>query len=654
MSAIGNLCFSIRRVIHMDSLATLSLEEKNQLDRLADQLNLLLEKKDVAASSKASELTSEILRIADVKDFSRMSDLLLRSYVYLYEIGQSNLAIPVGKKIAAKAEIYRNIPVHRRILNAIGAQYCDIADFASAMAYLENAVVLARRLNDATVEAACLANVIAVLQEMGHYRQAISMAERVLKLEDNSHLANMLKLQCASNGLFAAHRIGDTAAAARFLAEGETYLSVKAEPLRRAFFERGRVLYLVDLGDSPKAREHLDETLIAIGAEGNARIKTLLMIAGSVCKWGEGKKEEARTSLEQLHTASKRSRLYHHFVLQALIKVYGDSLTPAQAASGLAYGRELVEFTTSVKKAKFYRQLANKRIESDARIGSSLTITSIDPFSVVKDWLNASDVLGPVGDGDNGERRILTKHEELTAIHEDMARLRVSSLRRDIQTDAVDTAENWAIAAEFFDDETGQHCYRVGHLASMLAQEIGMDDTFCVRVEHASRLHDIGKIAVNEVILLKPGPLDAAEMAAMRLHTEVGAQILSGSDDPTLKMAVEVARHHHEWWNGAGYPTKLSGKEIPLSARVCAFADVYDALTHARSYKKAWSHERALEEIFRLAGSQFDPSLIKPFCDVVERYRADLLAQAIPAFADMDSNALIVSRRRLMETIGGN
>ncbi len=106
------------------------------------------------------------------------------------------------------------------------------------------------------------------------------------------------------------------------------------------------------------------------------------------------------------------------------------------------------------------------------------------------------------------------------------------SIRRDIRTDAVNTAENWAIAAEFFDDETGRHCYRVGHLASMLAREIGMDETFCVQVEHAARLHDIGKIAVNEVILLKPGPLDAAEMAAMRLHTEVGAQILAGSDDP--------------------------------------------------------------------------------------------------------------------------
>ena len=232
-----------------------------------------------------------------------------------------------------------------------------------------------------------------------------------------------------------------------------------------------------------------------------------------------------------------------------------------------------------------------------------------------------------------------------------MAKLRAASLRREIRTDAVDIAENWAIAAELFDDETGKHCYRVGHLAGMLAREIGMNDTFCVQVEHAARLHDIGKIAVNEVILLKPGPLDASEMAAMRLHTEVGAQMLAGSDDPTLKMAAEIARHHHEWWNGGGYPKRLIGREIPLSARICAFADVYDALTHVRAYKHAWTHERALDEFLRLRGVQFDPDLFDPFLNVLDRYLKDLEADAIPGFADMDSNALISSRRKLMETI---
>ena len=621
---------------------------------LIQELMALLGGDKKQSNPEAAEKANRFLDLLDSQQFAEHSDLICRTCFYFFEIGHSSVGIAFGKKIAAHARNFENIFVQRRISNILGGQFCDIADYSSAMEYLEIAVVLARTIGDSTMEAACLGNVIAVLQEMGHYRQAIAMATRVLEVEDRSEPAIVVKLQCSSIGLFAAHRIGDQSAAARFLKEGQSYLSPKTEPLRRAFFEKGRALYLVDLGEAAKAKAHLTKSRNAIGPTSSFRIMTLLNIAESVCDWALGDKTGARQELEALHVESKNQRIYHNFVLQALVKVYSDSNTPKDAAFGLQYARELVEYTTSVKKAKFYRQLANKREAHEQRGHALLSSTLVDPFGQAKDWLVASDILGPVAETDSGDRRSLTKHEELTVIHEDMAKLRAATLRRDIRTDAVDTAENWAIAAEFFDDETGQHCFRVGHLAAMLAREIGMAETFCIQVEHAARLHDIGKIAVNEVILLKPGPLDASEMAAMRLHTEVGAQILSGSDDPTLKMAVEVARHHHEWWNGNGYPVRLVGGDIPISARVCAFADVYDALTHARAYKKAWTHERALDEIKRLAGVQFDPDMIGPFCKVLEVYRADLRSNAIPGFIDMDSNALIASRRKLMETISGN
>lgn len=352
--------------------------------------------------------------------------------------------------------------------------------------------------------------------------------------------------------------------------------------------------------------------------------------------------------LRRLYLESRESRIYHHLILQALIKAYSEPATSGEATTGLGYARELVEYTTSVKRAKFYRQLKRRTVERSGPQEIAGTKSESDPFTTMRDWLTATNVSG--SDETIEERRELAKHEELTAIHEDMAKMRSASLRREIRTDAVGTAENWAIAAELFDDETGRHCYRVGHLAGMLAREIGMNDPFCVQVEHAARLHDIGKIAVNEVILLKPGPLDASEMAAMRLHAEVGAQMLTGSDDPTLMMAADIARHHHEWWNGCGYPKRLAGRDIPLAARICAFADVYDALTHARAYKTAWSHERALDEILRLRGIQFDPGMIDPFVRLLGRYLDDLESDAIPGFADMDSNALISSRRKLMET----
>ena len=497
-----------------------------------------------------------------------------------------------------------------------------------------------------------MANVVAVLQEMGHYKQAISIAKRVLRIETKSDIAINLKIQCASNGLFAANRIGDPSVD-EFISAGETCLELSREPLRRAFFERSRAIYLVDQGRAALAAHHLKSARDLIGTAITPRISVLLDLAGALCDWGLGKKSEARNRLVSLYQESVGTRLYHHFVLQALVKVHADAESQQVVEAGLRYARELVEFTTSVKKAKFYRQLQARRQAPTVDSGNAdyASQTNIEAFAAQEDWLSSTQIQGLGQAETNDAKRHLAKHEELTAIHDDMARLRVAGLRREIRTDAVDTAENWAIAAEFFDDETGKHCYRVGHLASMLAREIGMDETFCVQIEHAARLHDIGKIAVNEVILLKPGPLDTAEMAAMRLHTEVGAQILAGSSDPTLQMAVEVARHHHEWWNGNGYPRRLAQRDIPISARISAFADVYDALTHVRSYKAAWTHERALDEIVRLAGVQFDPDLVDPFRRVLDRYLADLREGMIPGFADMDSNSLIASRKKLMETI---
>jgi putative two-component system response regulator len=139
----------------------------------------------------------------------------------------------------------------------------------------------------------------------------------------------------------------------------------------------------------------------------------------------------------------------------------------------------------------------------------------------------------------------------------------------------------------------------------------------------AARLHDIGKIGVPDAILLKPERLNDAERQIMRTHTTVGAELLSKSNIPQMQMAEEIARHHHEWWDGTGYPGNLSGSAIPLAARITALADVFDALTHKRPYKIAWPVDAALEEIAQLKGSQFDPQLSDLFIVLVQRLKQD-------------------------------
>src|SRR5260221_12530246 len=142
-------------------------------------------------------------------------------------------------------------------------------------------------------------------------------------------------------------------------------------------------------------------------------------------------------------------------------------------------------------------------------------------------------------------------------------------------------------------------------------------------IDLAPRLHDIGKIGVPDAILLKPDKLNEAETQIMRTHSTVGAELLSKSNIPHMQMAEEIARHHHEWWDGSGYPGNVSGSAIPLAARITALADVFDALTHKRPYKVPWPVQAALDEIARLKGVQFDPQLTDHFIVLVGRLRQD-------------------------------
>ncbi len=159
---------------------------------------------------------------------------------------------------------------------------------------------------------------------------------------------------------------------------------------------------------------------------------------------------------------------------------------------------------------------------------------------------------------------------------------------------------------------TGLHMQRVGSIAGRIAQAMGLPAQQVMLLEQAAPLHDVGKIGVSDTILLKPGRLTEEEFALMKQHTHIGAQILSGSSSSLLQMAEEIALYHHERWDGNGY-MGLQGEAIPLSGRIVSVADVFDALTHDRPYKKAWSVSAALAEIEKQSGHQFDAQVVAAF-----------------------------------------
>lgn len=173
-----------------------------------------------------------------------------------------------------------------------------------------------------------------------------------------------------------------------------------------------------------------------------------------------------------------------------------------------------------------------------------------------------------------------------------------------------------AAAGEFRDDDTGQHTRRVGALSAAIGARVGLPAEEVELLRVASPLHDIGKIAIPDAVLGKAGPLTKDEFELMKGHTTIGWRMLAGSSFAVLETAAEIALTHHERWDGTGYPAGLAGEEIPMSGRVVAVADVFDALTHARPYKPAWSTTAAIEEMAGQGGRHFDPSVLQAFLEL--------------------------------------
>ncbi len=192
---------------------------------------------------------------------------------------------------------------------------------------------------------------------------------------------------------------------------------------------------------------------------------------------------------------------------------------------------------------------------------------------------------------------------------DEMVQKRTDELRRT----RLQVVQRLGRAAEYRDNETGNHILRMSHISALLAKSIGWSEADCELILHASPMHDIGKIGIPDHILLKPGKFEPEEWEIMKTHAVIGANILEGDDSDLMRCAGEIALSHHEKWDGSGYPHGLSGEAIPLTGRIAALADVFDALTSERPYKKAWTVDAAVDLITENSGTHFDPDLVAVF-----------------------------------------
>ncbi|SEA21875.1 response regulator receiver modulated metal dependent phosphohydrolase [Desulfuromusa kysingii] len=200
-------------------------------------------------------------------------------------------------------------------------------------------------------------------------------------------------------------------------------------------------------------------------------------------------------------------------------------------------------------------------------------------------------------------------------VRADILEQEVRKRTREILATQFEIVKRLGAAGELRDNETGAHVNRMSHTCSLLALKRGLGKDYAEQLLYASTMHDVGKIGIPDSILLKPGKLSPEEWKVMQHHPEIGAKIIGDNDSKLIVLARETALYHHEKWDGSGYPRGISGEEIPISARIAAISDVFDALTSERPYKKAWSVEKTIALLKAESGKHFEPVMVDLFIE---------------------------------------
>jgi putative two-component system response regulator len=553
------------------------------LERVAAEVQGRMKSASPQSADFFTSVSDSLMRIAGTTYHEVRIQCLLDVAQYFYVLGQPFQALKpatAALDLASKAE---NKPLIRKASTFVGAMYADTGNISGAIECYARALALLEELDDPIAECRVWINAGVALMYAAQYEEAIACCEHVIGLVGNSETLYPFRAHAFANIALCCLHMEDFS---RGLKAAEAAIRESPEPanaaemLSRVIRECNYCGLLLEVDNVKKAVEHCEVAKHYAGLSKSARAEIVAATIEGLCEVQGGKVD---VGISRLTSTLERARIYRATLretLAALVKAFELIGQPDRA---LIYLREMIE-TNRLSQQENSLQHLKLHLE---KVGHE--VRAIDPSSVH-----------------------LKRRE---------AALQGQVAQRELFQARIEMLERLAVTAELRDDSTGEHSYRVGMLASLLAHEFGCDEDTCFMIEMAARLHDVGKIGVPDAILLKPDKLNAAEQEVMRSHATVGAELLSKSNIPHMKMAEEIARHHHEWWDGSGYPACLSGPAIPLAARITALADVFDALTHKRPYKPAWTIDDALAEMTKLKGRQFEPELTDRFVVMIAQLR---------------------------------
>jgi len=479
----------------------------------------------------------------------------------------------------------------------VGICSADTGDMPRAMEAYSEGLNLAQRVGDHGQESKLWLNTGAALIYCGLFKEAIACFQKVLFLGASSPVAKALATSAYGNIALCSLNLDDIQTGLIAIDKALLQSNVAPDALSiqtRVLLENYYTRLLIEVNDVGGALAHAASAREYANRSKSPRSDLQASVAEGLAAAFSGSLDLGISRLTLALERAKSLNLASREVLVALVKALEFAGRHDEA---LTYLKEMFAIQ---------RSSAEKNVLQNVRKHLS--------------QLHSSNPDSPIEDVAQVMRRMEARIE---VVEGRVAKVEVIRQRQELFKARVEAMERLAVAAELRDDSTGEHSYRVGRMACLLAKEAGCDDETIFMIDIAARLHDIGKIGIPDGILLKPSGFNRSERLVMEMHAEIGADVLARSEIPHIKMAEEIARHHHERWDGKGYPAKIGGEEIPFAARITALADVYDALTHKRPYKEAWTVEATLNEILASRGSHFDPKLTDLFLALVSRLRRE-------------------------------
>lgn len=571
--------------IHKSQDAPNSIDSKGELTRLCARLK---DRQATGSSASLDFFNWAMGTVSTVKGSTHIElrmECLLHCITFFYTNGFSKSAFEAARNLDVLASRSRNQIWIRKAKSTNGVVLADAGDIAGALVYYEQALSLAREAGERVGEVGVLNNLGGALTYGGLSNEAMACFQQSARLARSEGLHEM-----AANALANVAQIhlyneeyakGLEAIAGSLTGVDEPKDAVSA--LNRTIREFVYVQLALGLGKLDLARVHLNACHQFSRWGNSRRSEFLASVASGLCEIHCG---NVRLGITQLESALATIDQENHFRITCLTALVKGCDAASQPEKALDYMHELLEHVRS------------KRAES------ALALMALNAQG-------ASEAPIPAG---SLAFEVLERRE---------LRLRAVVAERELVNSRIEMLERLAVTADLKDDASGEHGYRVGKLASLLADELNWSREASLSLELAARLHDIGKIGVPDRILLSSQQLKNAERHFIGTHTVIGAELLAKSNVVQLRMAEDVARYHHEWWDGTGYPMKLAGRRIPIHARIVALADVFDALTHGRPYAEAWSIDRATKEVRSRHGTQFDPELTDLFLALVIRLRRE-------------------------------